>query len=41
VRSLRGLELLTLEVRCETPDGAPVVVSRARLAFLPESESAS
>lgn len=36
VRSLRGLELLTLEVECASPDGAPVVTSRARLAFLPE-----
>lgn len=36
VRSMRGLDLLTLEVRCTTPGGEPVVVSRARLAFLPE-----
>ena len=36
LRSLRGLELLTLEVACARPDGTTVVTSRSRLAFVPE-----
>jgi hypothetical protein len=39
LRSLRGLELLTLEVSCVRPDGTPVVTSRSRLAFVPEQEA--
>jgi hypothetical protein len=39
VRAARGLELLTLEVACATPDDAPVVTSRSRLVFLPEGPS--
>lgn len=35
LRSLRGLELLTIVVDCADLDGAPVVTSRSRLAFLP------
>lgn len=38
LRSLRGMELLTLQVDCTTPDGDPVVASRARLVFLPEHD---
>lgn len=37
LRSLRGLELLTIEVECNRPDGAAVVTSRSRLAFVPEA----
>jgi acyl-CoA thioesterase FadM len=33
LRAARGLELLTLQVGCATPDGAPVVTSRSRLVF--------
>ena len=36
LRAMRGLELLTLQVDCETPQGAPVVRSRSRLAFFTE-----
>lgn len=35
LRSIRGLELLTLEVECIRPDGSSVVTSRSRLAFVP------
>lgn len=38
LRSLRGLELLTVEVTCVRPDGTPVVTSRSRLAFVPARE---
>jgi hypothetical protein len=36
LRAARGLELLTLQVDCASPDGAPVVTSRARLVFFAE-----
>ena len=38
LRSLRGLELLTVEVTCARPDGSAVVTSRSRLAFVPQRE---
>ncbi len=37
LRALRGLELLTIEVECVRLDGTPVVTSRSRLAFVPET----
>lgn len=37
LRAMRGLELLTVEVGCTHPDGAPVVTSRSRLVFMPET----
>jgi hypothetical protein len=37
LRAMRGLELLTLQVDCATPDGAPVVTSRSRLVFFEEA----
>lgn len=37
LRALRGLELLTVEVACTRPDGAPVVTSRSRLVFMAEA----
>jgi hypothetical protein len=39
LRAARGLELLTLQVACASPDGAPVVMSRSRLMFLAEATS--
>lgn len=33
IKALRGVELLTLEVECATPGGAPAVTSRSRLVF--------
>ena len=39
LRSLHGLELLTVEVICAGLDGVPVVTSRSRLAFVPEPEA--
>lgn len=35
--AMRGLELLTLQVDCATPEGAPVVTSRSRLVFFAET----
>lgn len=37
LRSLRGMELLTVEVECARPDGTPVVTSSSRLVFVPEA----
>ena len=37
LRSIRGLELLTLEGACATPAGAAVVTSRSRLVFFAEA----
>jgi acyl dehydratase len=37
LRSLRGMELLTIEVACATVDGTPVVTSSSRLVFVPET----
>jgi N-terminal half of MaoC dehydratase len=37
LRAMRGLELLTLQVDCATPEGAPVVTSRSRLVFFEEA----
>lgn len=34
LRALRGMELLTVEVACATPEGGPVVTSRSRLIFV-------
>ena len=39
LREARGLELLTLQVGCATPEGAPVVTSRSRLVFLSQGAS--
>lgn len=39
LRSLRGMELLTVEVTCTTIDGTAVVTSRSRLVFMPEAGS--
>jgi hypothetical protein len=36
IRTLRGLELLTLQVDCASLAGEPVVSSQARLVFFPE-----
>jgi hypothetical protein len=36
LRAMRNLELLTVEVACERPDGTPVVTSRSRLVFVGE-----
>lgn len=37
LRSLRGMEVLTLAVECVRPDGTHVVTSRSRLVFVPET----
>lgn len=37
LRSLRGMELLTIEVACARTDGTPVVTSSSRLVFVPEA----
>lgn len=39
LRSLRGMELLTVEVACTRTDGTPVVTSSSRLVFVPEAGS--
>jgi acyl dehydratase len=39
LRSLRGMELLTVEVVCAATDGTPVVTSSSRLVFVPEDGS--
>ena len=37
LRSLRGMELLTVEVACTKADGTAVVTSSSRLVFMPEA----
>ena len=39
LRSLRGMELLTVGVACTRTDGTPVVTSSSRLVFMPEAGS--
>ncbi len=39
LRSLRGMELLTVEVACARTDGTPVVTSSSRLVFMPVAGS--
>mgnify|MGYP006212066405 CR=1 FL=1 len=39
LRSLRGMELLTVEVACARTDGTPLVTSSSRLVFMPVAGS--